>query len=109
MPSERKAEATTQPIPEAANVAQVRCINGEPTVFEVASKSAPGRFYRVDVAAYQGAGQCSCVRWETVCWVLIRDTKHLAPSKRCRHLKAGREMALNLTIRQHLKERGELK
>ena len=87
-----------------ANVAIVRSISGEPTRFYVSSKSHPGKEHLVDIAAHNGCGQCACIRWETVCWPIIRDTKHLAPGKRCRHLKAAREMACTLTIRQYLKE-----
>lgn len=93
-----------------AHVAVVRCIPGEPTRFWVQSfnPKTPEVRYLVDIAAHgEDCGQCTCIRWDTKCWPLIRDTKCLPPSKRCRHLKAGREMALKLTIRQHLKERGE--
>jgi hypothetical protein len=96
--------APTKPAAEPY-VASVRPIPGEPTRFYVRSKSHPDREpYLVDVAAHNGAGQCACIRWDTVCWPLIRDTKNLAPSKRCRHLKAARELACTLTIRQYLKE-----
>lgn len=74
------------------NVAVVRSIPGEPTTFEVASKSKPGEWHRVDVKAHDGCGECACIRWSTVCWPLIRDTHRLPPSRRCRHLKAAREL-----------------
>ena len=91
-PSYRAAVAQT------IQIAVVREIPGEPTTFEVASKSHPGSWQRVDVKAHNGCGECSCIRWETVCWPVIRDTKHLAPSRRCRHLRAARELYANRKI-----------
>lgn len=84
--------------PREVQVAIVRCIIGEPTTFEVASKSEPGVWHRVDVKAHNGAGECACKRWARFCWPIIRDTHHLAPSRRCRHLKAAREMYTNKKI-----------
>jgi hypothetical protein len=92
------------PRPTEPQVAIVRPIPGEPTTFEVASKSEPGQWHRVDIAAWGGCGECACRRWQTVCWPLIRDTHSLPPSRRCRHLRAAREMALNIAIQQRLKE-----
>ena len=89
---------------QAQNVATVRVIPGEPLRFQVASKSSPGTYHMVDLGAYEGAGECSCKRWQTVSWPLIRETQNLPVGKRCRHLKAAREMALNLTIRQYLED-----
>ena len=86
------------------NSAVVRCISGEPTRFYVRSRTNPKEEHLVDIAAHKGCGECACIRWRTVCWPLVRDTKHLAPSKRCRHLKAAREKAMNLTIEQYLRE-----
>lgn len=85
-------------MPTETNRASVRAINGEPCTFEVRSTSQPSQWHRVDLAAFNGAGQCACIRWDTVCWPIIRDTKNLPPSKRCRHLRAAREKCLNLLI-----------
>lgn len=93
----------TPPAPET-NVSQVAVIPGEPTSFRVSSKSHPGQHHMVDIAAHHGNGKCSCIRWDTVCWPRIRDTGHLPPGLRCRHLKASREMAMNLTIKLYLAE-----
>jgi len=80
-------------------VARVRAIPGEPTTFEVHSfTTTEDKWYRVCVKARDGAGECSCKRWQTVCWPLIRDTHHLSPSKRCRHLRAAREAYCNRKI-----------
>lgn len=73
-------------------VAKVRAIVGEPTTFEVASKSKPGEWHKVELKAHDGAGECSCIGWSTVSWPLIRDTHRLPPSRRCRHLRAAREL-----------------
>lgn len=94
----------SEPKAKEVQVAVVRCILGEPLRFEVASKSHPGSWYLCDLGAYNGEGKCSCIRWDTVSWPLIRDTRHLPPGRRCRHLRAAREMALNLTIKQYLEE-----
>lgn len=86
------------------NVAVVRPITGEPTTFEVKSKTNSAAWYRVSISDHHGAGECQCIRWQTVCWPLIRDTQHLPPGRRCRHLKAAREFALNIAIAQHNRE-----
>lgn len=78
--------------------AVVRPIAGEPTTFEVRSSSHPNDWHRVDVKAHNGAGECACIRWSTVCWPLIRDTGRLAPGRRCRHIKASREFYCSLKI-----------
>lgn len=88
----------------SGDVATVRAMPGESLRFQVASKSEPGNFHMVDLGAYEGSGECSCKRWQTVSWPLIRDAHNLPVGKRCRHIRAAREMALNLTIRQYLEE-----
>ena len=87
-----------KPTSKEPNVAVVRAIIGEPTTFQVRSKTNPDDWYQVDVKAHGGAGECSCVRWQCVCWPLIRDTQNLAPARRCRHLKAAREFYTNKKI-----------
>lgn len=82
----------------------VRPIPGEPLRFQVRSRSEPDTYHMVDLGEFDGCGRCDCIRWDTVCWPLIRDTKNLPPGKRCRHIKAARELALTLTIRRHLAE-----
>lgn len=89
------------------NVAHIRDIPGEPLRFQVASRSHPGEWHMVDLAAFNGCGRCDCIRWDTVSWPIIRDTKALLPGKRCRHVRAARERALNLTIARHLAEHPE--
>lgn len=91
-----------------AYVATVRPMPGEPTRFQVRSKSRPDEYHLVDIAEFNGSGRCSCIRWDTVCWPLIKTTGSLPPSKRCRHIRAAREMACTIAIRQHLKEHPEL-
>lgn len=86
------------------NVAVVRVIPGEPLRFQVGSKSHPGEYHLVDLEANGGAAECDCIRFQTVCWPIIRDTGHLPPGQRCRHIRAARELALNLTIEHHLAE-----
>jgi hypothetical protein len=86
------------PASKEVQVAVVRPIAGEPTTFEVASKSEPGTWHRVDIKAHGGCGQCACIRWDTVSWPRIRDTRNLPPSMRCRHLKAAREYYTNHKI-----------
>lgn len=91
-------------------VAKVRPVTGEECTFEVQSKSAPGGnaehagWYKVDVAAHRGSGECQCIRWSTVSWPFIRDTGKLPPRFRCRHLKAAREFCLNKMIEHFNKE-----
>lgn len=91
-----------------STVAVVRHIPGEPTRFQVRSKSRPDQYHLVDLVAYNGAGECSCIRFDTVCRPLILKTGSLPPSKRCRHIKAGREMAMTLTLREYLAHHPEL-
>lgn len=83
-----------------ANVAVVRAIVGESTCFEVRSSSNPSEWHRVELKAHGGAGECACIRWQTVCWPIIRDTGSLPPARRCRHLKAAREFYTNAKIAQ---------
>ncbi len=73
--------------PSVVQVATIRPIAGEPTSFEVQSSTATDVWYRVCIKAHEGAGECQCIRWQTVCWPIIRDTRHLPPSRRCRHLR----------------------
>lgn len=73
-------------------VAFVRQMPGEPTTFQVASKSEPGTWHHVCLKAHNGNGECSCKRWATVCWKRIKETGNLPPSHRCRHLRASREL-----------------
>ena len=87
--------------------ASVRSIPGEPLRFHVRSKSNPSETHMVDLGEFNGQGRCDCIRWETTCWPCIRDTGVLPPAKRCRHIKAARELALNLTIAQYLSTRKE--
>lgn len=81
---------------------QVRAVPGEPTTFEVRSRSHPNGchipgqehsgWYLVELKAHKGCGECTCIRWRTICWPRIRDTGNLPPSMRCTHIKAAREL-----------------
>ena len=87
---------------QSPQVVQVRSVPGEATSFEVRSRSHPNGcriageehsgWHLVDISGHKGAGECSCIRWRTVCWPRIRDTGSLPPSMRCTHLKAAREL-----------------
>ena len=100
-----KIAAPRQPEQTAA----IRVIPGEPTRFHVRSASRPSEYHMVDLAGNNGAGACDCIRFDCVCRPIIVKTANLPPSKRCRHLRAARELALNLTIRQYLAEHPETK
>ena len=101
------------PSPPEQQHIQVRPVSGEPTSFEVRSRSHPNGcripgeehsgWYLVDVKAHGGCGECSCIRWRTVCWPRIRDTGNLPPSFRCTHLKAARELYTNRKIAEEPK------
>ena len=90
--------------PEQQHV-QVRAVPGEPTCFEVRSRSHPNGcsipgeahsgWYRIELREHKGCGECSCIRWRTVSWPRIRDTGNLPPSMRCSHVKASREVYCN--------------
>lgn len=82
----------------------VRSIPGEPLRFLVRSKSNPNESHMVDLGEFNGAGKCDCIRFDTVCWPAIRDNEKLPVALRCRHIRAAREHALNLTIAQYLSE-----
>lgn len=88
------------------NHALIRPIHGEPGRYHVRSQSHPDGcadhdgWHLVDVAEHAGCGECSCIRWRTVCWPLIRDTQGLPPSKRCRHLRAAREAFCNEAVKK---------
>ncbi len=88
---------------DTPQMATVRQVAGEPATFEVRSSSNPKEWHKVCLQAHNGAGECSCIRWSTVCWVLIRDTGRLPPSKRCRHLRASRELYCSIKIQQEPK------
>lgn len=92
------------PAPKEPQVARVRPVPGEIGRFQVQSQSAPAQWHLVDLCAYDGAGECDCIRFSTVCWPIIRDTKKLPPSKRCRHIRASREVCLNAIISAHIKK-----
>ena len=88
--------------PAESNVAVVRHMPGEPTRFQVRSKSNPDTEHIVDLAAYNGAGECDCIRFDTVCRPLIMKTGNLPPSKRCRHIKqATAQMAMTAKLAQN--------
>jgi hypothetical protein len=85
------------------NVATVREVFGETGVYEVRSrtKTSPDGtpfYYRVEVTAQKGCGQCGCERWSCVSWPHIKACGSLPPSKRCFHLRAAREAFLNKVI-----------
>lgn len=85
-------------------IAYVRQIEGEPCRFHVNSASHPAETHLVDIAAHNGQGECDCIRFTTVCGPRIKKTGTLPPSFRCRHIRAARELALNLTIQQFIQE-----
>ena len=80
------------------NSAVVRTIPGEPTRFQVRSRSHPEEYHIVDLLAYNGLSECSCIRFSTVCRPRIKKTGNLPPSFRCRHIKAAREIFTNNVI-----------
>lgn len=84
----------------AAFVALVRPVPGEPTTFDVASKSEPGVWRRCCISSHNGAGECQCPRWQPYCWPIIKATGKLPPKDRCRHLRAAREFCLNKKIEE---------
>ena len=65
------------------------------------------RFHRVDIAAYDGNGQCGCESFEFSYGPLLSRTKPslwMEAGLRCRHIQAAREYALDLSIRHHTKQ-----
>lgn len=69
-------------------------------VFEVMSETARRRgkvaYYRVDLLAFDGAGQCHCKDWSTRRWPAIRDGKpHGTRATLCRHGILARRFFLN--------------
>lgn len=77
-------------------------INGEPTRFQVQSRSNPRHTHIVDIAENFPLGACDCIHYTCTIWPAYRKLKEkpLVP-KRCAHLVACREVALNASIQQH--------
>lgn len=72
----------------------------ERMVFEVISRSAQKRgkvaWYRVDLLALNGAGQCHCKDWQTRRWPNIRDGKQAGTRETlCWHVQQARRYFLN--------------
>lgn len=61
-------------------------------VFHVESERKPGKAYRVDLIANEGAGQCSCADWNTRRTVALRTGgKPWTPPTTCKHQRAARD------------------
>lgn len=73
------------------------------------------RFHLCDIAANHGVGRCSCEYWE---FGLAREVERMLPSelavalatgrKRCSHIEAARQFALDLSIQAHERDRYRL-
>lgn len=65
------------------------------------------RFHKVDIAAYNGNGQCGCETFEFSfgpALSKVRPSLWLESGLRCRHIQAARQYALDLTILNHTKQ-----
>ena len=77
-----------------------------PTRFLVRSRSRGTVQHLVDIAAFDGNGECSCEQFT----YSMRRTVELAHSSgqvarlRCWHIDEARETALALTLKQHAKK-----
>lgn len=66
--------------------AQIR-ETGDRWVYEVRSRTRRDRWYRCDLTAHAGAGQCACKGWQTVRWPAIRDgAEPCSPATECWHM-----------------------
>ena len=90
-------------MPRDSHTVRVKAIEGEPGRFSVESWSDPRHPHTVDLLEHGTVGECSCPRWSTHTWPLIRDGKTVLPSDRCRHINAAREYLLNLLINEHVR------
>lgn len=64
---------------------------GDRLVYRVRSEANPRNFYRVDLLANDGRGECMCKWWATHCWPIIRD----GGVSWCKHGDACRSHFLN--------------
>jgi len=89
-------------MPRTTRTVRVQSIAGEPGCFFVESWTDPDP-HRVELFEHQGKGACSCLRFQTHTWPLIRDGLPLPYRDRCRHVNAAREYLLDAIIIDHLK------
>lgn len=88
-------------MPRATQTRKVVPVAGEPGVFFVESWTDPEP-HRVDLFDHNGKGACSCLRFQTHTWPIIRDGLPLPYRHRCPHVNAAREYLLDHLIAEHL-------
>jgi hypothetical protein len=66
-------------------------IPGERLCYNVASRSNPGAFHRVDLLAHGGLSECSCRDWITRRWRVVKTGSKAT----CIHVRAARERFLD--------------
>lgn len=62
--------------------------------------------YTVDIAAWAGNGGCSCEAFQYTMQPDVERGWNPEP-RRCKHIRAARETALDIIIARHLKEHGD--
>jgi hypothetical protein len=63
---------------------------GDRMVFEVSSNTTPGKTYRVDLTANNGAAECACKDWRTRRLKAIKaGALTLTRETTCRHVRAA--------------------
>ena len=83
-------------MPRSTRTRRVRSIPGEPLRFYVESWTSAARPHIVDLSLHGGIGECSCVNWRIVRWLLIKAGCKIGEiESRCIHVVAAREVACN--------------
>ena len=88
------APLNSLPMSKTTNTVRVKA-TGESMVFSVESWSKPGEAHRVDLLAYSGFGECSCLNYQTRVrpFLKIGGEWH-DPKASCRHIRAARRSFL---------------
>lgn len=82
-------------------------VHGEPATFTVEASSG-GLFYKVDLTHYRLNGECDCPHFRMRLEGKLKEQPRTEWSRglwRCKHIDASREYALNITLREYMKER----
>ena len=74
----------------------VRPVRGELLTYHVESAHDRQEPHLVDLLANEGAGECSCMDWQTRRWPLVRDGADIrSPLIECVHIRAAKRYFMN--------------
>lgn len=76
-------------------------------VYLVRSEVNPNKWYRVDIVANGGFGECSCTDWATRRLPAIKLGEEMGPATMCKHVEKARDHFLNHLLPVLAEKEGE--